>query len=73
MEMDNINIGSKLMVGLIEKIIKRSFRKKLGVSADIHINDPVTLVNDGEKTKIHLNVDAEIDKIQLNKLIQSII
>lgn len=73
MDTDNISIGSSIMIKLIEKLIKRGFKNKLGVSADIHINDPITLVNDGDKMRVHLNIDAEIDQIQLNKLIKSMI
>ena len=73
MNTDDINIGSSIMVKLIEKIVRRGIRNKMGVSADIHINEPITLVNDGEKMRIHLNFDAEIDQIQLSKLIKSIL
>lgn len=73
MNTDDVNIGSSIMVKLIEKIIKRGLRNKMGVSADIHINDPITLINDGEKMRIHLNFDTEIDQIQLNKLIKCIL
>lgn len=67
--MDEMNIGSKFMRGIVEKLIKRTIKKKFGYDLDIQINGLNVKYIDG-KAKLHLDVDAELDKNELTKILK---
>ena len=46
-------------------------RKKLGYDVQLKLNEVTATVNDG-KTHVHLDVDAELTKEELNKILASI-
>jgi len=69
--MDEMRIESKFTTGIISKLIGMTVRKKLGYNVDIQLNEVRTTVIDG-KTHVHLDVDAELSKEELNKLLKSI-
>jgi len=69
--MDEMRIESKFTTGIISKLIGMSVRRKLGFNVDIQLNEVRTTVIDG-KTHVHLDVDAELSKEELNKLLKSI-
>lgn len=58
--MDNMKIQSKLLREIISKIISKNVKKKIGTECDISINE-ISFVNDGNKTTIKLNIEAEIE------------
>ena len=61
--MDEMRIVSEIhRGGIISKAIKMVIRKETGYNIDIQLNEAITTVNDGE-THLHLDVDAELDKI----------
>lgn len=66
-----MKIQSKFMTGLVSKLVSRAIRRKLGCDADIQLNELRTTVIDG-KTHVHLDLDAELTKEELTKLLQSI-
>ena len=55
---------------MISKILKVMLKKKSGYNVDIQINDVNVTINEG-KTHVHLDVDAELDKDELMKLIKN--
>lgn len=69
--MDEMKLESKFTTGLVSKIVKRAIRKKLGYDVDIQLNGFRTTVID-EKTHVHLDVDLDLNKDELNKLLESI-
>lgn len=69
--MDSMKIESKFMTGVISKLVNVALRKKLGYDIDIQLNEVNTTVTDG-KTHVHLDVDAEISKEELVKLLKSV-
>ncbi len=69
--MDEMKIESKFTTGLVSKIARGIVRKKLGYDVDIQLNKFRTTVID-EKTHVHLDVDLELNKDELNKLLKSI-
>ncbi len=69
--MDEMKIESKFTTGLVSKIVRGTVRKKLGYDVDIQLNKFRTTVID-EKTHVHLDVDLELNKDELNKLLKSI-
>lgn len=69
--MDEMKIESKFMTGIVSRLIKNAVRNKLGCNMDIQLNGFCTTVLD-DKTHVHLDIDLELTKDELNKLIKSI-
>lgn len=69
--MDEMKIVSKFTTNVISKLLKMVLRKKLGYNVDIQLNEIKTTINEG-KTHIHLDVDAELDKDELTKILKNI-
>lgn len=66
--MDEVKIISKLMRGVISKILSRAINKNLGIRADLQIRKIEASINE-EKAHIHLDIDADITKDELDKLL----
>ena len=66
-----MKIESKFITGIVSKIAKKVVRDKLGYNIDIQLNGLRTAVID-DKTHVHLDVDLELTKEELNKLLKSI-
>lgn len=69
--MDEMRIVSKFTKGIISKALKMAVHKKTGYNVDIQLNEITTTINDG-KTHLHLDVDAELEKDELIKILKSI-
>lgn len=69
--MDEMRIVSKFTTGMISKLLKLVLRKKLGYDIDIRLNEVTAKVDNG-KTHIHLDVDAELEKDELTKILKSV-
>jgi hypothetical protein len=69
--MDEMKIVSNFTRGIISKILKKVIKKKTGYNMDIQLNSITTTVSDG-KTHVHLDMDAELDKEELMKILKSI-
>lgn len=69
--MDEVKIVSKFTKSVVSKLIKVMLHKKLGYNVDIQLNDVNATITDG-KTHVHLDVDAELDKDELVKILKSI-
>ena len=69
--MDEMKLESKFTTGIVSKIAERAVRKKLGYDVDIMLNQFRTTVVE-EKTHVHLDLDLELSKEELNKLLGSI-
>ena len=66
-----MKIGSKFTTGIISKLVSMVIRKKFGYDVQLKLNEVTATVNDG-KTHVHLDVDAELTKEELNKILASI-
>ena len=66
-----MKIGSKFTTGIISKLVSMVIRKKLGYEVGIKLNEVNATIVDG-KTHVHLDVDAELTKEELNKILASI-
>ena len=66
-----MKIGSKFTTGIISKLVSMVIRKKFGYDVQLRLNEVTATVNDG-KTHVHLDVDAELTKEELNKILASI-
>lgn len=69
--MDEMKIVSKFTTNMISKLVKMVLRKKLGYDIDIQLNEIKTTIADG-KTHVHLDVDAELEKEELMKILKKI-
>lgn len=69
--MDEMRIVSKFTTGMISKLLKLMLRKKLGYDINIRLNEVTAKVDNG-KTHIHLDVDAELEKDELTKILKNI-
>ena len=69
--MDEMKIESKFTTGIVSKLIKREVKKKLGYDIDVQLNQFRTTVIEG-KTHLHLDVDLDLSKEELDKLLESI-
>ena len=66
--MDEMKIGSKLITGVVSKLIKRAIKDKIGYDMDIQLNELRATVIDGT-AHVHLDIDAELEKDELNRLL----
>lgn len=66
-----MKITSAFTRNIVSKLIRRVIKKKSGYDVDIRLSEFRTTIIDG-KTRIHLNVDAELDKDELNKILKAI-
>lgn len=69
--MDEMKIESKFMTRLVSKIARKVVRDKTGYDIDIQLNGMRTTVLD-DKMHIHLDLDVELSKEELNTLLKSI-
>ena len=71
--MDELKIGlsTKLMRGIVSKLISKLVQKKLGYKVDIQLNG-VEVEMKEEKVHLHLNVDADLDKADFIEIIKSV-
>lgn len=69
--MDEMKINSKFLKNLIAKFVKREVKKQAGYEVDIQLNEFTATITDG-MAHVHLNVDAELDKDELTKLLTAI-
>lgn len=69
--MDEMKIGSKFTTNIISKLIAMVIRKKFGYEVELKLNEVNATVIDG-KTHVHLDVDAELDKEELIKILKII-
>jgi hypothetical protein len=66
-----LKLSTKLMRGIVAKLISKALFKKLGCRADIELNEIEVLTKD-DKIFIHVNADGEISKEDFAKLIKGI-
>ena len=67
--MDELKIGNVSWIKwIISKVIKTELNKQLGVKADIKLNK-VDVVFDEGKAHLHLDIDADMAKHELIKLV----
>lgn len=62
--------SSKMMKGIITKIIEKKIYEKFGCKIDIQLNDVQIDMVDGE-VKGHLDIDAKMNKTEFNRLMES--
>lgn len=66
-----MKIVSGFLRGVISKIATVAIRKKLGCEVKIQVNGVEATVVDG-KTHVHLDLDAEMEKEELLRLLKKV-
>lgn len=66
-----LNISTKLLKGIIAKIVTKIIRDKLGYGINLTINELNAEMIDGE-VHLHVNVDGNMSKEEFGKLISSL-
>lgn len=69
--MDEMKVQSKLLRGIISKIISKNVKKKIGSDCDISINE-FSFVNNGNKTMVKLNIEAGIDTSRIPEILNKL-
>lgn len=69
--MDEMKIQSRLLRGIISKIISKNVKKKIGSDCDILINE-FSFVNDENKTMIKLNIVAGIETSKIPEILNKL-
>ena len=71
--MDEVNIKTGFMQAVIAKIIKKVIKQKTGYDPNLMFNDPIQMIFDGDKIKVHLNFDAELRKEDLQRILKDLV
>ena len=71
--MDEVNIKTGFMQAIIAKIIKKVIKQKTGYDPNLTFNDPIQMIFDGDKIKVHLNFDAELRKEDLQRILKDLV
>ena len=66
-----VKIGSKFTTSIISKLASLAIRKKFGYDVKLNLNEVKATVVDG-KTHVHLDIDADLEKDELTKILKSI-
>ena len=66
-----MKIESKFTRGIVSRFIKKAMRDKLGYNVDVQLNKFRTN-NIDEKTHVHLDIELDLSKEELDKLLKSI-
>lgn len=69
--MDEMRLESKITTMIASKFAKKMVRDKLGYDVDIRLNRLRTTVME-DKMHVELNVDLELTKEELDRLLKSI-
>lgn len=69
--MDEMKLESKFTTGIASRIIKKAMRNKLGCNVDVQLNKFRTTVIE-DKTHVHLDIEMDLSKEELDKLLKSI-
>ena len=71
--MDEVNIRSELLQNAIAGIVEKVVRQKTGYHPQIQFNDAIRITYDGAKAKVYLNINAELDRSDLEALISKLV
>lgn len=69
--MDEMKLVSKFTRGIVSKLLNKVIKKNTGYDINIQLNEVTATMTDG-KTHLHMDIDAEISKEELIKLLKSI-
>ena len=65
-----VNLSTRFMRNMVTKLLARAIKKKFGYEVDILLHELSIEAIDG-RVFIHANVDAEMDKNEFSKIVNS--
>lgn len=71
MDVMRLKLSTRLMRGIVAKLIAKAIYKKHGCKVNIHLNELDVSVIDGE-TKVKANVEIKMDSNEFMKIMESI-
>lgn len=71
--MDQMIIETGFVQSILARIVTKAVSKKLGVNLNLNFNDPISVQFDGEQAVIRLNVNAQMSKEDLGKLVKDLV
>lgn len=66
--MDELRVSSKLMNHLISRFIRKKIKKSCGRNVNVSFNQIVVTVKDGDKVRVHLEMDADTSSVEFEDL-----
>jgi hypothetical protein len=69
--MDELKITSMFMKALISKFINKTLKHKTGCDISVRLDDLNVIYKD-DKAHVHLSINADMDKSEINKLLKHI-
>lgn len=66
--MDELRVSSKLMNHLISRFIRKKIKKSCGRNVNVSFNQIVVTVKDGDKVRVHLEMDADTSSVEFEGL-----
>ena len=70
--MDEMNIRSSFLQNAIADMIEKIISQKNGYRPEISFNDPIQLNYDGDKAMVHVSMDVELRKEDLETLLKKL-
>lgn len=69
--MDMMQIKTKLMRGIVGKLLKKAIKNKTGCNVDLDINDIDIAILDDGTARIHLDINGLIEAEDVKKLVKT--
>lgn len=66
-EEDEMKVRSEFLKGILSSLVTKALKKKLGQEIKVGVGDVTVKI--GETAQVHLEVDAEMPKNELKKLL----
>ena len=70
--MDEMNIRSNFLQEAIANTIEKIISQKAGYRPEIQFTDPIRMNYDGDKATVHVSVDIELKKEDLEALLKKL-
>ena len=66
--MDELRVSSKLMNHLISRFIRKKVKRCCGQNVNVAFNQIVVTAKDGDKVRLHLEVDADMNATEFEQM-----
>ena len=71
--MDELRVSSKLMNHLISRFIRKKIKKCCGKNVNVAFNQIVVTAKDGDKVRLHLEVDADMNSTEFEQMMLNLL
>ena len=71
--MDELRVSSKLMNRLVSKFVRSKVKKCCGQAVNVSFNQIVATVKDGDKVCVHLELDADMNSADFEKMMMKLL